>query len=139
MDSVIGQEREKHMSSETFDAGMKTRREVLGDEHVDRSLAQADELTRPLQDLVVEYGWGAVLARPGLDRRTRSLINIGMLTALNRPHELSVHLKGAINNGCSRDEIVEAALQTAVYCGMPAALDTMRHVKQLFDDLDKAG
>ncbi len=127
------------MSSETFDAGMKTRREVLGDEHVDRSLAQADELTRPLQDLVVEYGWGAVLARPGLDRRTRSLINIGMLTALNRPHELSVHLKGAINNGCSRDEIVEAALQTAVYCGMPAALDTMRHVKQLFDDLDKAG
>jgi len=139
MDSVIGQEREKRMSSETFDAGMKTRREVLGDEHVDRSLAQADELTRPLQDLVVEYGWGAVLARPGLDRRTRSLINIGMLTALNRPHELSVHLKGAINNGCSRDEIVEAALQTAVYCGMPAALDTMRHVKQLFDDLDKAG
>jgi len=124
------------MSDSTYDAGMKTRREVLGDAHVDRSLAHTDELTKPLQDLVIEYGWGAVWARPGLDRKTHSLVNIGMLTALNRPHELQVHLKGAINNGCSRQEIVETTLQTAVYCGMPAALDTMRHVKQLFDDLD---
>jgi len=124
------------MSNARYDAGMKARREVLGDAHVDRSLAQTDELMQPLQDLVTEYGWGAIWARPGLDRRTRSLINVGMLTALNRPHELQVHLKGAINNGCSREEIVEAALQTAVYCGMPAALDTMRHVKKVFDDLD---
>jgi len=124
------------MDEKQYDRGMQTRREVLGDAHVDRSLAAADELTQPLQDMVIEYGWGAVWARPGLDRRTRSLINIGMLTALNRPHELQVHLKGAINNGCSREEIVEATLQTAVYCGMPAALDTMRHVKALFDDLD---
>ena len=115
---------------------MQTRREVLGSAHVDRSLATADELTSPLQDLVVEYGWGAIWTRDGLDRRTRSLINIGMLTALNRPHELQVHLKGAVNNGCTREEIVEAVLQTAVYCGMPAALDTMRHVKALFDELD---
>lgn len=124
------------MNTPKYDAGMKARREVLGDEHVDRSLANADELTQPLQDLVIEYGWGAIWARDGLDRRTRSLINIGMLTALNRPHELSVHLKGALNNGCTREEIVEATLQTAVYCGLPAALDTMRHVKQAFEDAD---
>ena len=124
------------MDKEQYKLGMRTRREVLGDAHVDRSLATADNLTKPLQDLVIEYGWGAVWARAGLDRRTRSLINIGMLTALNRPHELRVHLKGAINNGCSREEIVEVTLQTAVYCGMPAALDTMRHVKATFDQLD---
>jgi 4-carboxymuconolactone decarboxylase len=85
---------------------------------------------------VVEFGWGAVWTRPGLERKTRSLINIGMLTALNRPHELAAHLKGAVNNGCSRTEIVEVTLQTAAYCGLPAALDTMRQVKQLFDELD---
>ncbi len=124
------------MGHDQYERGMQTRREVLGNAHVDRSLATADELTSPLQDLVVEYGWGAIWAREGLDRRTRSLINIGMLTALNRPHELQVHLRGAVNNGCTRDEIVEAVLQTAVYCGMPAALDTMRHVKALFDELD---
>ena len=124
------------MDHDQYERGMQTRREVLGSAHVDRSLATADELTSPLQDLVVEYGWGAIWTRDGLDRRTRSLINIGMLTALNRPHELQVHLKGAVNNGCTRDEIVEAVLQTAVNCGMPAALDTMRHVKALFDELD---
>lgn len=127
------------MSETRYDQGMKARREVLGDAHVDRSLAQADELTKPLQDLVVEYGWGAIWTRPGLDRRTRSLMNIGMLTALNRPHELAVHLKGALNNGCSREEIVEAVLQTAVYCGMPAALDTMRRVKAVFAEVDGTG
>ena len=124
------------MDHDQYERGMQTRREVLGSAHVDRSLATADELTSPLQDLVVEYGWGAIWTRDGLDRRTRSLINIGMLTALNRPHELQVHLKGAVNNGCTREEIVEAVLQTAVYCGMPAALDTMRHVKAVFDELD---
>ena len=124
------------MDHDQYERGMKTRREVLGDNHVDKSLATADELTKPLQDLVIEYGWGSIWARDGLDRRTRSLINIGMLTALNRPHELQVHLKGAVNNGCTRHEIVEAVLQTAVYCGMPAALDTMRHVRTLFDELD---
>ena len=124
------------MDKERYERGLKARREVLGDAHVDSSLAAADDLTQPLQDMVIEYGWGAVWTRTGLDRKTRSLINIGMLTALNRPHELLVHLKGAINNGCSREEIVETALQTAVYCGMPAALDTMRHIKAIFDQLD---
>ena len=124
------------MDKEQYELGMRTRREVLGDDHVNRSLATADNLTQPLQDMVIEFGWGAVWARTGLDRRTRSLINIGMLTALNRPHELQVHLKGAINNGCSREEIVEVTLQTAIYCGMPAALETMRQVKTTFDQLD---
>ena len=124
------------MDQKQYDAGMKVRREVLGDEHVDKSMASVDALTKPLQDLVVEYGWGATWARPGLDRRTRSFMNIGMLTALNRPHELAVHLKGALNNGCTREEIVEAVLQTAIYCGLPAALDSMRHVTKAFDDAD---
>ena len=100
------------MDKERYDAGMKVRREVLGDEYVDRSVAATDDVTRPLQDLVNEYGWGATWARDVLDRRTRSLINIGMLTALNRPHELSVHLKGALNNGCTREEIAEAVSYT---------------------------
>lgn len=121
------------MDQQRYDAGMKVRREVLGDAHVDRSLAATDETTRPLQDLVGEYGWGAIWTRPGLDRKTRSLINIGMLTALNRPHELEVHLKGALNNGCTAEEIVEVVLQTAIYCGMPAALDSMRRAKAVFD------
>ncbi len=124
------------MNKEQYDAGLKVRREVLGDEHVDKSLAATDELTRPLQDLVIEYGWGACWTRSGLDRKTRSFMNIGMLTALNRPHELQVHVKGALNNGLTREEIVEAVLQTAIYCGMPAALDSMRHVKKVFDDVD---
>ena len=124
------------MDKERYDVGMKVRREVLGDEYVDRSVAATDDVTRPLQDLVNEYGWGATWARDILDRRTRSLINIGMLTALNRPHELSVHLKGALNNGCTREEIAEVALHTAIYCGIPAALDTMRNVKKAFDDAD---
>lgn len=126
------------MDKERYEAGMKVRREVLGDAHVDRSLAASDALTMPLQDLVTEIGWGAVWARPGLDRKTRSILNIGMLTALNRPHELKVHLHGAINNGCTRDEIMEAVLQTAIYCGMPAALDTLRHVRSVFEAVDAA-
>jgi len=124
------------MNQSQYDAGMKVRREVLGDEYVDRSLAATDELTKPLQDLVNEYGWGACWTRPGLERRIRSFMNIGMLTALNRPHELSVHIRGALNNGLTREEIVEAVLQTAIYCGLPAALDSMRHVKQVFADVD---
>ena len=127
------------MDQQRYDAGMKVRREVLGDAHVDRSLAATDEITRPLQDLVGEYGWGAIWTRPGLDRKTRSLINIGMLTALNRPHELEVHLKGALNNGCTREEIVEVVLQTAIYCGMPAALDSMRRAKAAFDAAEGEG
>ena len=124
------------MNKEQYDAGMKVRREVLGDDYVDRALANSDDLTKPLQDLVNEYGWGACWTRPGLERKTRSFMNIGMLTALNRPHELQVHLRGALNNGITREEIVEAILQTAIYCGLPAALDSMRKAKEVFEAVD---
>src|SRR5947209_9543721 len=103
----------------TFEAGLQTRREVLGAEHVDRSLARASEFARPMQELVTEYCWGAVWSRPGLDRRTRSLLNIGMLTALGRSHELSLHVRGALTNGVTPEEIQEALLQAAIYCGVP--------------------
>ncbi|MBX5469688.1 MAG: carboxymuconolactone decarboxylase family protein [Thermoleophilaceae bacterium] len=102
--------------------GEEMRRAVLGDEHVDRSLARADPFTRPLQELVTEYCWGAIWTRPGLSRRDRSLLNLGMLTALDRPEELRLHVRGALNNGCTPAEIQEALLQAAVYCGVPAAL-----------------
>ena len=123
---------------ERLEAGLKVRREVLGDDYVNRSMQQADEFTRPFQELVSEYCWGAVWARPGLPRRTRSLLNIAMLTALNRPHEVRLHLKGALNNGCSRDEIREVLLQAAIYCGVPAALDSFRIAREVFKEADGA-
>ncbi len=123
---------------ERLDAGLKIRREVLGDDYVNRSMQQADEFTRPFQELVSEYCWGAVWARPGLPRRTRSLLNIAMLTALNRPHEVKLHVKGALNNGCSRDEIREVLLQAAIYCGVPAALDSFRIAREVFKEADGA-
>ena len=127
------------MDKERYERGMKLRREVMGDAHVDRSLAAADELTRPLQDLVIEIGWGEIWASPGLEKRDRSLINIAMLTALNRSTELDNHLRGALNNGVTPDEIVEVILQTAVYCGMPAAIDSMRKVKAVFEERGLSG
>lgn len=121
---------------ERLEAGLKIRREVLGDDYVNRSMQQADEFTRPFQELVSEYCWGAIWARPGLPRRTRSLLNIAMLTALNRPHEVKLHLQGALNNGCSREEIREVLLQAAVYCGVPAALDSFRIAREVFREAD---
>jgi 4-carboxymuconolactone decarboxylase len=115
------------MNDETrLQVGLQTRREVLGAEHVDRSLGQASDFARPMQELVTEYCWGAVWSRPGLDRKVRSLLNIVMLTALGRRHELEIHVRGAVNNGVTAAEIQEALLQTAVYCGVPAAMDAMR-------------
>jgi len=112
--------------SERYERGLATRREVLGADYVDRALAGATEFSAPLQELVTEYCWGAVWTREGLERRTRSLLNLAMLTALNRPHELAGHVRGAVNNGCSEVEIRETLLQAAVYCGLPAALDAFR-------------
>ncbi|HET6870808.1 MAG TPA: 4-carboxymuconolactone decarboxylase [Solirubrobacteraceae bacterium] len=106
--------------------GLQTRREVLGAEHVDRSLAQATDFARPMQELVTEYCWGEVWARPGLDRKVRSLLNIAMLTALGRQHELEVHVRGAVTNGVTAAEIQEALLQSAIYCGVPAAMEATR-------------
>jgi 4-carboxymuconolactone decarboxylase len=111
---------------ELFERGRQTRSEVLGETHVARALAGASEFSRPMQELVTEYCWGAVWSRPGLARRERSLINLGMLTALNRSHELGVHVRGAIRNGCTPAEIQEALLQAAIYAGVPAAMEAFR-------------
>lgn len=122
----------------TLDLGAETRRAVLGDEHVERSLARATEFSLPMQRLVTEYCWGTIWSRPGLERRVRSLMNIAMLTALGRAHELEVHVRGAINNGVTPSEIQEALLQAAVYCGLPAALDAQRTAERVLDELGVA-
>ena len=124
------------MSSELFDKGLKIRREVLGAEYVDNSIKNADEITQPLQELVTEYCWGAIWGRDTLPRKTRSIINLAMITALNRPHELRLHVRGALNNGLSREEIREILLQTAVYCGVPAAIDSFRVAREIFAEVD---
>ena len=122
------------MKTKRYEEGLAVRREVLGAEYVDKAIAQADELTRPLQELVTEYCWGAVWTRPGLPRKTRSLINLAMLTALNRPHEVRLHLRGALRNGCTKEEIMEVLLQSAIYCGVPAAIDSVRIAKEVFQE-----
>jgi 4-carboxymuconolactone decarboxylase len=119
-----------------YDRGISMRRRVLGDAHVERSMDNVSEFARPVQDLVTEYVWGRVWNREGLDLRTRSLLNLVMLTALNRMHELGVHVRGAVNNGCSRDQIREALLQTAVYCGAPAALESFRVAERVLMEMD---
>ena len=124
------------MPNKTYEKGLKNRREVLGAEYVDNAIASADDFSRPLQELVTEYCWGAVWDRPGLDRKTRSIINLAMLTALNRPHELKLHIKGALNNGLTKAEIGEVLLQTAVYCGVPAAVDSFRSAREVFAQLE---
>src|SRR3546814_886098 len=123
------------MTTDTLELGLQTRREVLGAAHVDASMAQADDFAAPLQELVTRYCWGDIWNRPGLDRKTRSLLNLVMLTALNRPQELRLHIKGGLNNGLSKEEIREALLQAAVYCGVPAAVDSFRSAKDVFKEL----
>lgn len=123
------------MDRESFDKGLKMRKAVLGDEYVEKSLASADAFNMPLQELVTSYCWGEVWTREALPPRTRSLINLAMLTALNRPHELKLHLRGAVNNGCSVDEIREVLLQTAIYCGVPAAIDAFRNAREVLTEL----
>lgn len=122
----------------TFDRGLEMRRRVLGAAHVDRSLAEVSEFSRPVQEFVTEYCWGAVWTRSGLEPKTRSLLNLAMLTALNRSHELGVHVRGALTNGCSIEEIQEALLQTAVYCGAPAALEAFRVAERAISDVEGA-
>jgi 4-carboxymuconolactone decarboxylase len=122
-------------TSEKFDRGLRTRKEVLGKEYVDRSLGQADEFSWPIQTLTTEYVWDEIWNRPGLDRRSRSLLNLGMIAALNRPHELKVHVRGAINNGVTKAELQEVLLQIAAYCGMPAALDSFRLAKEVLKEM----
>lgn len=123
--------------TELFEKGVAKRREVLGDAHVDRSLAGVTDLTATLQRMVTEWAWGDIWQRPGLSNQERSMLNIGMLTALNRPHELRAHVRGALRNGVSEEKIVEVILQTAIYCGFPAALDSMRTVSESIADYRK--
>lgn len=123
------------MNRDAFEKGLKTRREVLGAEYVDQAIRNADAFNLPLQELVTEYCWNEIWNRPGLDRKTRSVVNLAMLTALNRPHELKLHVKGAINNGLSKDEIAEIFLQSAIYCGVPAAIDSFRTAKDVFKEM----
>jgi 4-carboxymuconolactone decarboxylase len=115
--------------------GLAARREVLGDEHVERSLRDATDFSAPAQEFVTEFCWGDIWSRPGLDRRTRSLINLAMLTALNRKHEFRVHVRGAINNGVTTEEIQETLLQAIVYCGAPAGLEAFREAQAVLDEL----
>ena len=117
-----------------FKAGLAVRKAVLGEEYVNNSLANVDDFTEPLQQYLTENAWGAVWVRDGLDRKTRSMLNLAMLTALNRPNELKLHIKGAINNGVSKEEMREIFLQCAVYCGAPAGLDAFKIAQRVFKE-----
>ena len=125
------------MNSEKYVSGLKVRKEVLGEAYVDKALENIDDFNRPMQELVTEYCWGTIWTRDGLPKKTRSLINLAMLTALNRPHEVKAHVLGALNNGCSKEEIMETFLQAAVYCGVPAGIDSFRSAREVFADLDE--
>ena len=122
------------MASELYDKGIKVRREVLGDEYVDRALAGVDDFNRDFQQMVTEHAWGAIWSRPGLTKQQRSLLNLGMLAALNRMEEFELHFRGALNNGCAPEELKEALLQVAVYCGMPAGVAAFRIARKVFEE-----
>ena len=124
------------MDKERFEKGLGIRRAVLGAEFVDNAIKTADDFSRPLQELVTEYCWGEVWGRPGLDRKTRSMLNLAMLAALNRPHEIKLHVKGALTNGVTKDEIKEILLQVAVYCGIPSGIDAFRNAREAFNEVD---
>ena len=124
------------MDKQTFERGLEIRKSVLGAEFVEKSIASADEFNRPMQELVTEYCWGAVWGREDLPKKTRSLLNLAMIRALNRPHELKLHVKGALRNGVSKDEIREVFLQVAIYCGVPTAIDSFRVAREAFTELD---
>jgi 4-carboxymuconolactone decarboxylase len=125
------------MTEETlFEKGLKVRKEVLGEDYVNKSIAGADEFTRTMAEWSTEFCWGALWTRPGVDRRTRSIVNLSMIAAINRPHELKLHVKAAIKNGLTKDEIKEIFLQVAVYCGVPAGIDSFRIAKEAFKEMD---
>jgi 4-carboxymuconolactone decarboxylase len=127
---------EKTMDKVTFERGLEIRKSVLGKEFVENSLKTADEFNMPMQELVTEYCWGAVWGREELPHKTRSMLNLAMLSALNRPHELKMHLRGALRNGVTRAEIREVLLQVAIYCGVPAGVDAFRTAREVFAEID---
>ena len=125
------------MNKELFDKGLEIRKSVLGKEFVENSIKNADDFSMPMQELATEYCWGYVWGRPGLDKRTRSFLNLAMIAALNRPHELKIHVQGALRNGLTRQEIMEVFLQVAIYCGVPAGVDSFRIAREAFAEIDK--
>jgi 4-carboxymuconolactone decarboxylase len=125
------------MDKATFDRGLEIRKSVLGKEFVENSIKTADEFNMPMQELVTEYCWGWVWGREELPKKTRSMLNLAMLSALNRPHELKMHLRGALRNGVSRAEIREVLLQVAIYCGVPAGVDAFRNAREVFAEMDE--
>ena len=125
---------DKRSQKERYDAGLKTRREVLGAEYVDKSIAAQDDFNRPFQELLNTYCWNDIWNRPGLSRKTRSMLNLAMLTALNRGPELRLHVNGALNNGLTKQEIQEVFLQTAIYCGVPASVEAFRVAREVFKE-----
>ena len=127
------------MSSDLFAKGLKIRTEVLGEAYVKKALAGMDDFNKPLQELVTEYCWGAVWGREGLERSQRSMINLAMISVLNRPHELKAHIRGALTNGLTRAQIGEIFLQVAIYAGVPAAVDSFRIARETFAEIDAAG
>jgi 4-carboxymuconolactone decarboxylase len=122
-----------------YEQGLKVRRAVLGDAHVDRSLANRGAFSEPFQDLLTRYAWGEIWSRPGLSRQTRSMLTLAMMVALNRPDELRLHLRAAVTNGVSREEIQEVLLQSAIYCGVPAANSAFHAAEEVFAELDAPG
>ena len=127
------------MTSELYNKGMKIRTEVLGEAYVKKAMAGMDDFNQPLQELVTEYCWGAVWGRDGLKRGERSMINLAMISALNLPHALKSHLCGEIANGMTRAQIREVFLQVAIYCGVPAAVDSFRIARETFAEMDAGG
>jgi 4-carboxymuconolactone decarboxylase len=123
------------MDKEMFEKGLSIRRQVLGADFVDNAFATADDFNRPMQELATQYCWGEIWGRPGLDRKTRSIINLAMISALNRPHEVKIHVKAALTNGLTKDEIKEIFLQVAIYCGVPAGIDSFRIAREVFKEL----
>lgn len=126
------------MNRETYERGLEIRKAVLGREYVENSLKNADDFSLPMQELSTEYCWGHVWGREGLSRKQRSMINLAMISALNRPHELKLHVKGALVNGVTREEIREILLQVAIYCGIPAGIDSFRLAREAFAEIDAA-
>ncbi len=127
------------MSDPPYEDGMQVRREVLGDEHVDRAIERTTEFTAPFQDFITRYAWGAVWARDGLDRRTRSAVTLGVLTALGREHEIAMHVRAALRNGLSAVEIGEVLLQTSVYAGVPAANRAFAIADEVITEQERPG
>jgi len=122
------------MASEQYETGLRIRKEVLGEEYVDRALSSADAFNEDFQTFVTEYCWGAGWGRDGLEKKQRSLLNLAMLSALNRPTEFKIHLRGALTNGCSLDEIRDTLIQVAIYCGIPAGVEAFRLAREVFTE-----